>query len=85
VISPEPVYRVAEKEWKAFLESFTDLLIDVDPQIPHLPPKDVIHRIYRDVKIVYDLINVANLMIDFIDSFQQRQDALQREFFCQFL
>jgi hypothetical protein len=50
--SPEPVYRVAEKEWKAFLESFTDLLIDVDPQIPYLPPKDVIHRIYRDVKIV---------------------------------
>jgi len=39
--SPDPL---AEKEWNAFLEIFTDLLIDVDPQIPHLPPKDVIHR-----------------------------------------
>lgn len=45
----EPVYRLAEGEWKAFVEEFTDLLVEVDPQIPHLPPKDVIHRIYRDV------------------------------------
>ena len=46
---PEPVYRLAESEWKAFVEEFTDLLVEADPQIPHLPPKDVIHRIYRDV------------------------------------
>lgn len=45
----EPVYRLAEKEWKDFVEAFTDLLVDVDPQVPPLPPKDVIHRIYRDV------------------------------------
>ncbi|PIL28791.1 hypothetical protein GSI_08835 [Ganoderma sinense ZZ0214-1] len=45
----EPVYQLAETEWKAFVEHFTDVLVDVDPQIPHLPPKDVIHRIYRDV------------------------------------
>lgn len=43
------MYRVAEKEWQSFVEAFTDLLTEVDPQIPHLPPKDVIHRIYRDV------------------------------------
>jgi len=46
---PEPVYRTAEKEWITFIESLTDLLIQVDPQIPPLPPKDLIHRIYRDV------------------------------------
>ena len=46
---PEPVFRLAESEWKAFVEHFTDMLVDADPQIPHLPPKDVIHRIYRDV------------------------------------
>ena len=46
----EPVYRQAEKEWKCFIEAFTDVLAEVDPQIPHLPPKDVIHRIYRDVR-----------------------------------
>lgn len=28
---------------------FTDHIAEADPQIPHLPPKDVIHRIYRDV------------------------------------
>ncbi|KAF8179846.1 hypothetical protein BJ912DRAFT_1023821 [Pholiota molesta] len=50
----EPVYRVAEKEWKDFVEAFTDLLVDVDPQIPPLPPKDVIHRIYRDVRFSND-------------------------------
>ncbi|KAL1948090.1 hypothetical protein VTO73DRAFT_12165 [Trametes versicolor] len=50
----EPVYRLAEGEWKAFVEEFTDLLVEVDPQIPHLPPKDVIHRIYRDVRFSND-------------------------------
>lgn len=45
----EPVYRLAETEWKDFVEAVTDVLNGVDSQIPHLPPKDVIHRIYRDV------------------------------------
>ena len=45
----EPVYRQAEKEWKAFIDAFTDRIVEADPQIPPLPPKDVIHRIYRDV------------------------------------
>lgn len=49
ILLVEPVYRLAESEWKAFVEEFTDVLVEVDPQIPHLPPKDVIHRIYRDV------------------------------------
>lgn len=46
----DPVYRHAEKEWKDFIEVFTDLLVEVDDQIPPLPPKDVIHRIYRDTR-----------------------------------
>ncbi|KAH9903292.1 hypothetical protein C8Q73DRAFT_674059 [Cubamyces lactineus] len=50
----EPVYRLAEGEWKAFIEHFTDILVEVDPQIPHLPPKDVIHRIYRDIRFSND-------------------------------
>ncbi|KAI0342469.1 hypothetical protein BDW22DRAFT_1357821 [Trametopsis cervina] len=50
----EPVYRLAEKEWKDFVEEFTDTLVESDPQIPHLPPKDVIHRIYRDVRFSND-------------------------------
>ncbi|KAI0089449.1 hypothetical protein BDY19DRAFT_1047882 [Irpex rosettiformis] len=50
----EPVFRHAEKEWKDFLEAFTDVLVDADEQIPHLPPKDVMHRIYRDVRFSND-------------------------------
>ena len=46
----DPVYRVAEKEWKDFIEKFTERLSEeVDDEIPVLPPKDVIHRLYRDV------------------------------------
>ncbi|KAL1680576.1 hypothetical protein EV122DRAFT_288628 [Schizophyllum commune] len=51
---PEPVYRVAEKEWKDFVEAFTDSMIEVDPEVPPLPPKDVIHRIYRDIRFSND-------------------------------
>ncbi|TFY75950.1 hypothetical protein EWM64_g8063 [Hericium alpestre] len=50
----EPVYRVAEKEWKDFVDKFTDVLTEEDPQIPPLPPKDVIHRIYRDIRFSND-------------------------------
>lgn len=50
----EPVYRQAEKEWNDFVEEFTSILSEVDDEIPHLPPKDVIHRIYRDVRFSND-------------------------------
>ncbi|KAF8811975.1 hypothetical protein BYT27DRAFT_7088406 [Phlegmacium glaucopus] len=54
VFYAEPVYRQAEQEWKDFIEAFTDVLAEVDPEIPHLPPKDVIYRIYRDVRFSND-------------------------------
>lgn len=48
----EPIYRFAEQEWKDFVEEFTTTLVDeVDNQIPQLPPKDAIMRIYRDVRL----------------------------------
>ena len=47
---PEPVYRLAEKEWKDFIEEFTPFIAEADPHIPPLPPNDVVHRIYRDVR-----------------------------------
>jgi len=46
----EPVFRQAEAEFKFFIEKLTELFSEVDPQIPPLPPKDVIYRIYRDVR-----------------------------------
>ncbi|KAG6899659.1 hypothetical protein C0993_008235 [Termitomyces sp. T159_Od127] len=50
----EPVYRQAENEWKAFVEAMTDRITEADPQVPPLPPKDLIHRIYRDVRFSND-------------------------------
>jgi Conserved hypothetical protein (DUF2461) len=32
-----------------FIDEFTQLLNEVDDEIPILPAKDVLHRIYRDV------------------------------------
>ena len=55
------MYRVAEQEWKDFVEAFTDVLAEVDPQIPHLPPKDIIHRIYRDVGDICSLLSAIVL------------------------
>jgi hypothetical protein len=50
----EPVYRLAEQEWKDFVEALTTIMVDeVDSQIPHLPPKDYILRIYRDVRLIF--------------------------------
>ncbi|KAH7928987.1 hypothetical protein BV22DRAFT_1102698 [Leucogyrophana mollusca] len=54
VLHPEPIYRRAEVEFKAFIDSFTEVLTEVDSQIPPLPPKDVIHRIYRDIRFSND-------------------------------
>ncbi|KAG2102552.1 uncharacterized protein F5147DRAFT_581041 [Suillus discolor] len=54
ICQTEPVYRRVEKEFKAFIEAFTDMLTDVDSEIPPLPPKDVTHRIYRDVRFSND-------------------------------
>jgi uncharacterized protein (DUF2461 family) len=48
------VYLLAEREFKAFIEEFTDVPSSVDGEIPPLPPKDVIHRIYRDVRFSND-------------------------------
>ncbi|KAG5727342.1 hypothetical protein E4T56_gene12102 [Termitomyces sp. T112] len=50
----EPVYRQAENEWKAFVEAVTDQITEADPQVPPLPSKDLIHRIYRDVRFSND-------------------------------
>ncbi|KAI0284629.1 hypothetical protein BGY98DRAFT_910547 [Russula aff. rugulosa BPL654] len=50
----EPVFRLAETEFKSFIENLTELFTEVDAQIPPLPPKDVIYRIYRDVRFSND-------------------------------
>ncbi|KAL0253590.1 hypothetical protein I308_100964 [Cryptococcus tetragattii IND107] len=52
--SHEPSFRQAEKEWKAFVGIMQQQLSDVDDEVPVLPPRDVIHRIYRDIRFSSD-------------------------------
>jgi hypothetical protein len=34
--------RLAQKEWNAFCEEFTNKLMEIDTEIPYLPPKDIV-------------------------------------------
>ncbi|OXB39410.1 hypothetical protein J007_00778 [Cryptococcus neoformans] len=52
--SHEPSFRQAEKEWKSFVGIMQQQLSDVDDEVPVLPPSDVIHRIYRDIRFSSD-------------------------------
>ena len=72
--STEPVFRQAEKEWKDFVEEFTSVIMEADPQIPYLPPKDVVHRIYRDVRVLFKPRESSEYVR--LGPFQQRQDAV---------
>lgn len=50
----EPAFRLAEKEFKAFVETILPKFRVMDPQLPMLPSKDLIHRIYRDMRFSND-------------------------------
>ncbi|KAG6024035.1 hypothetical protein E4U41_001876, partial [Claviceps citrina] len=43
-------YRRALQDWQSFVETATQTIIGVDETVPELPVKDVIFRIYRDVR-----------------------------------
>lgn len=47
-------YRRSLKDWESFVESFTQRIIKADETVPELPAKDVIFRIYRDVRFSKD-------------------------------
>ena len=47
-------FRQSEKDFKSFIESLTEKLIEKDETIPELPPKDVVFRIYRDIRFSKD-------------------------------
>ncbi|WVF67960.1 hypothetical protein IAT40_002722 [Kwoniella sp. CBS 6097] len=52
--SHEPAFRQAEKEWKAFVGIVQSRFHEADDEVPILPPNDIIHRIYRDVRFSSD-------------------------------
>ncbi|KAI1387828.1 uncharacterized protein F4822DRAFT_293360 [Hypoxylon trugodes] len=47
-------YRRALKDWESFVETITEKIVEVDDTIPELPIKDVIFRIYRDIRFSKD-------------------------------
>lgn len=50
----DPDYRQAWKDFESFVESLTEKIAEVDETIPELPPKDLVFRIYRDVRFSSD-------------------------------
>ena len=46
----DPDYRQSWNDWSTFVESLTEKITEVDETIPDLPPKDLVFRIYRDVR-----------------------------------
>ncbi|KAI0554054.1 hypothetical protein F4679DRAFT_394860 [Xylaria curta] len=50
----DPEYRRSLKDWESFVETLTEKIIEADATIPELPLKDVIFRIYRDIRFSKD-------------------------------
>ena len=50
----DPEYRRSLKDWNSFVETLTDKIIEADETVPELPIKDVVFRIYRDIRFSKD-------------------------------
>ncbi|KAK4980767.1 hypothetical protein LTR28_001933 [Elasticomyces elasticus] len=50
----DPDYRASLADFNSFVEQLTHRLIEIDATIPELPVKDIVFRIYRDVRFSKD-------------------------------
>ena len=50
----DPDFRQAQKDFASFVESLTEKLVEVDTTLPELPSKDLVFRIYRDIRFSKD-------------------------------
>lgn len=50
----DPDYRQSWKDFESFVESLTEKIAEVDEEVPELPPKDLVFRIYRDIRFSSD-------------------------------
>ncbi|RYO20213.1 hypothetical protein AA0121_g3688 [Alternaria tenuissima] len=50
----DPDFRVSFQDFITFAEKVSDKIIEADETIPELPVKDVIYRIYRDIRFSKD-------------------------------
>ncbi|KAK2599697.1 hypothetical protein N8I77_011429 [Diaporthe amygdali] len=52
--SNDPEYRRSLQDWNSYVETLMQKLIVLDPTIPELPLKDVVFRVYRDIRFSND-------------------------------
>jgi uncharacterized protein (TIGR02453 family) len=50
----DPDYRQSWKDWESFVETLSERISEVDETVPELPPKDLVFRIYRDIRFSPD-------------------------------
>ena len=50
----DPDYRTSWNDWTSFVESLTEKIAEKDETVPELPPKDLVFRIYRDIRFSSD-------------------------------
>ncbi|KAH6618737.1 hypothetical protein C7974DRAFT_400746 [Boeremia exigua] len=50
----DPDYRVAVQDFNDFVGKLTERIVEIDVTIPELPVKDIVYRIYRDVRFSKD-------------------------------
>lgn len=50
----DPEYRRSLQDWNSYVEALMQTIIAADPTIPELPLKDVVFRIYRDIRFSND-------------------------------
>ena len=50
----DPDYRQSWKDWESFVATLSEKISEVDETVPELPPKDLVFRIYRDVRFSPD-------------------------------
>ncbi|KAK9468864.1 hypothetical protein V1512DRAFT_258095 [Lipomyces arxii] len=50
----EGEYRSAKKDFDEFIEQLSEHLPVIDPTVPPLPLKDILYRIYRDIRFTND-------------------------------
>lgn len=51
---PPLTLTLRRKEFKDFVEKMIPAVSDIDDEVPPLPPRDLIYRIYRDVRFSND-------------------------------
>ncbi|KAK5090851.1 hypothetical protein LTR05_001028 [Lithohypha guttulata] len=47
-------FRASWKDFESFVEVLTEKIAEIDETVPELPPKDLVFRIYRDVRFSSD-------------------------------